>query len=371
MNQPLLRAVLGSIAAIVCNTATAEPLDNLTNGQTGRIEFNASNPAHRWNLIRGKLGEPQVIFGDLFFPPGSTLERFPAVVMSHGSDGITNGMHEIWAKPLLAAGYAVFMIDSFTPRGSDKIGGTSGQLTWNTTFNISDSIYALRLLTTHPKIDAARIYHLGWSRGGNAVTGAMWPNYRYPITQSEDIRWAGSVAVYPGCNLRYQNPKLKLTAPVLYLLAEKDDMTPAQPCVEEADLLAAAGNPVRYRVYSGAYHGFDRPNQSWRQIRQGTYARCAIDVVMPENAKDYSWGPSFHREKKESLETPEKWREAVKACESYQWVTSETHRSARDEAVKETLSFFAASRAMPLRPDVPNRAGKMTAEEILQKLNWK
>lgn len=335
--------VLAAAATALCATSLrAEPLSDLSGGQTGRIEFTASNPAHRWALIRGQLGPQQVITGDLLMPKNLN-GKVPVMVMSHGSDGITVGMHEVWAKPLLAAGYAIFMVDSFTPRGSGKIGGTSGQLTWNTTVNISDAIYALKLLTTHPQIDASRIYHLGWSRGGNAVTGAMWPNYRLPITQTDNIRWAGSIALYPGCNLRYKNPTLKITAPVLYLLGEKDDMTPSQPCVEEAQLLATEGNPIRYNVYPGAYHVFDRPNQSWKKVREGTYARCALDVVMPAHARDYSWGPGFNRTTKEALETPQKWDAARKECEGTFWVTVETNAAARDQAVKDVLQFLAST----------------------------
>ena len=243
----MMRLATCCLAALTCSGASSAPLDDLSAGQTGRIEFVASNPPHRYALIRGQLGGQQVIWGDLLMPPRG-VEKAPVVVMSHGSDGITEGMHQVWAKPLLAAGFAVFMVDSFTPRNSAMIAGTRGQLTWNTTVNISDAIYALKILSTHPLLDASRIYHIGWSRGGNAVTGAMWPNYRQPITGSESIRWAASIAVYPGCNFRYKNPMLKVSAPVLYLLAEKDDMTPAQQCVEEAQLLAAEGNPITYKV---------------------------------------------------------------------------------------------------------------------------
>ena len=336
-----MKKLLASIAtALIACHAVATPLDDLSGGQTGHLEFMASNPPHRWALIRGQLGPQQVIAGDLFMPK-NVSGKVPVMVMSHGSDGITSGMHDVWAKPLNEAGYAVFMVDSFTPRNSAKISGTGGQLTWNTTVNISDAIYALKFLSTHPQIDASRIYHMGWSRGGNAVTGAMWPNYRLPITKSEDIKWAGSVALYPGCNLRYKNPALKITSPVLYLLGEKDDMTPSQPCVEEAQLLAAEGNPITYKVYPGAYHVFDRLSQSWRKFKEGTYANCAIDVIMPSNIRDVGrWGPAFNRATNKSLQTPEERDAAVKQCEASLWITVESNAKAREQAVKDVLAFL-------------------------------
>ena len=372
-NVEIIRDFIGVVAVAVSCISTAAPLADLSGGQTGRIEFIASNPSHRWALIRGQLGPTQVIHGDLTMPQNPE-GKVPVVVMSHGSDGITEGMREIWAKPLLAAGYGVFMVDSFTPRNSAMIAGTGAQLTWNTTFNISDAIYALKLLTTHPRIDAARVFHLGWSRGGNAVTGAMWPNYRLPITQSESIKWAGSIPVYPGCNLRYKNPTLKITSPVLYLLAEKDDMTPAEPCVEEIHLLAAEGNPVQYKVYSGAYHVFDRINQARKSIREGTYAKCAVDVTMPSHAADKNWGPAFNRATKATLATPPEWEAAVKECEGTFWVTIATDIKARDQAVKDTLEFMdRVSRAsiQTLKPTNDKAEIDRRAQEILQKLNFK
>ncbi len=321
--------------------APARQVAAWTVGQRERIEFMASNPPHRWALIRGQLGPEQMITGELLMPTIRVEGKVPVMVMSHGSDGITSGMHTVWAKPLNEAGYAVFMVDSFTPRNTAMIAGTGAQLTWNTTVNISDAIYALKFLSGHPLIDAARIYHMGWSRGGNAVTGAMWPNYQMPITKSESIKWAGSIALYPGCTLRYKNPTLKIASPVLYLLGEKDDMTPAQPCVEEAQMLAAEGQPITYKVYPGAYHVFDRPNQPWKTVREGTYAKCAVDVIMPSGVHDVgSWGPGFNRATQKPLETPEERDAAVKQCGGYFWVTAESNTKAREQAVKDVLAFI-------------------------------
>jgi dienelactone hydrolase len=322
---------------------SAAPLTQVptwTVGQKERIEFMASNPENRSALIRGRLGPEQMITGDLLMPTKRMNGKIPVMVMSHGSDGITTGMYNVWAKPLNEAGFAVFMVDSFTPRNSAMISATGAQLTWNTTLNISDAIYALKFLSSHPLVDASRIYHMGWSRGGNAVTGAMWPNYQLPITKSETVKWAGSIAIYPGCNLRYKNPTLKIASPVLYLLGEKDDMTPSQPCVEEAQLLAAEGQPIIHKVYSGAYHVFDRLNQPWLKVREGTYAKCALDLIMPSGISDVaSWGPGFNRATQKPLETPEEQSAAVKQCAGTFWITVESNTKAREQAVKDVLAF--------------------------------
>lgn len=333
---------------LIANLAQAEPLADLSAGQVGKVEFMASNPPNRWALIRGRLGPDQAITGDLLMPPQWKGSKAPAVIMSHGSDGISSTMFDVWTKELHEAGYAVFMVDSFTPRGRNMIASTTEQITWNTTVNISDAVYALKFLSTHPQIDSAHIFHLGWSRGGNAVTGAMWPSYRHAImnTGSEaakwapEPKWAGSIAVYPGCTLRYRNGESKVTAPVLYLLAEKDNMTPAAPCVEEAQKLAAEGNPITYKVYAGAYHGFDRLNQSFRYSKQGTFADCTLDVRMPTGPKDVVWGPGFNRATGMSIETPDEFDALVKACGTYELIKSESNPKSRDQAIKDMLEFL-------------------------------
>lgn len=341
MTMKCLKIMATGCTYLMAIAVNAAPLTDLSGGQTGRIEFEASNPAHRWAMIRGQLGPKQTIYGDLLMPKNIAKgEKVPVMVMSHGSDGITSGMLDVWTKPLNDAGIAVFMVDSFNPRNVAKISGTGGQLTWNTTVNISDAVYALKLLSTHPGIDASRIYHMGWSRGGNAVTGAMWPTYRLPITGSESIKWAGSIAMYPGCNLRYLNGASKISAPVLYLLGEKDEQTPALPCVEEAQKLAAAGNPITYKVYPGAHHVFDRLNQPWRQYKEGNFAACALDVVMPTGPKDVGhWGPGYNRATGKTIETPEEFQELVKGCEQTSYITVESNTKAREQAVQDVLNF--------------------------------
>ncbi len=60
--------------------------------------------------------------------------------------------------------------------------------------------------------------------------------------------WANASGVY------------RPTAPLLILIGEKDDWTPAAPCQALADAARAAGTPVSIKVYPGAHHSFDSPN---------------------------------------------------------------------------------------------------------------
>jgi dienelactone hydrolase len=48
--------------------------------------------------------------------------------------------------------------------------------------------------------------------------------------------------------------------PLLILIGEADDWTPALPCRVLAERAQASGEPVSIVTYPGAYHDFDHPN---------------------------------------------------------------------------------------------------------------
>jgi dienelactone hydrolase len=321
--------------------AGAAQVDDLSGGQTGRVEFASTNPAHRFAVIRGRLGQPVAVHGDLLMPK-NTVNKVPAVVFSHGSEGINDTTLNVWAKPLVDAGYAVFVVDSFKPRNEEKVTGATKQLTWNTTFNLSDALHALKLLATHPQIDPNRIFHIGWSRGGQVVLDAAWPTYQQHIVPAS-VKWAGSVAIYPGCNMRYRvDHHSALPSPMVLLIGEKDDLTLPKPCIEYVDELAAAGNKVSYKVYPGAYHVFDRLNQPWRQYKEGNFNLCSMDIRMPSGAQDPMFGPARDKYSGQTLTTVKEWDAYWPKCQQATYVTAESNPKARDQAVKDVLAFLAA-----------------------------
>ncbi|MBV5331150.1 dienelactone hydrolase family protein, partial [bacterium] len=269
-----------------------------------------------------------------------TTEKVPAVVFSHGSEGVSSLYFDVWAKALNTAGYAVFVVDSFKPRNEDRVTGPIKQLTWKTTANLADALNALKLVATHPQIDANRIYHMGWSRGGQVVLDAAWPTYQQHIVPN-NVKWAGSIAIYPGCNMRYRvDEHGKLPAPLLLMLAEKDEMTLPKPCIELADEYAAAGNPVTYKVYAGATHVFDRLNQPWRKYQEGNYNACSMDVRMPYGAADHKWRPAVDKYSGKSFSTLQEWSDYLPNCQQTSWVTVESNAKAREQAVRDAIEFL-------------------------------
>ena len=332
------------------DSTLAEPVDTLVTGQAGRIEFLSSTPLNRWTLARSRPTQDKssdgslVIWGDLLLPPTQNLPgKTPAVVISHGSEGVSALYYDVWAKAFLASGFAVFIVDSQKPRNVERNLGDK-QLTWNTTGNISDGLHALKLLATHPDIDARRIFHIGFSRGANAAYATAWPIYQRAVLQ-EGLKYAGNIAVYPGCNLRFHE---ELTAtnpsPLLLLLGEKDDMTPAAPCVEYAEQLAKAGHDVRYKVYSGAHHVFDRLNQPYKKFQSGTFADCSLEHTVTDNRIPVVTRPWGNYKTGERFTRDDQWLAAIKDCGREKWITAESNPAARIAAVAEVISFIKSIR---------------------------
>jgi dienelactone hydrolase len=135
----------------------------------------------------------------------------------------------------------------------------------------------------------------------------------------------------------------RLPSPLLLLLGDKDDMTPAQPCIEYAEELARIGNAVSFKIYSNTYHAFDRENQPYRQFEEGNFNRCSIDTWMPSGLTDPTFGPAVDKATGKTLKTPAEWGSYIEKCKQTSWITVQTNATARAQAIKDVLNFFAVS----------------------------
>ena len=106
---------------------------------------------------------------------------------------------------------------------------------------------------------AGGVVVMGWSNGGSTVlasaaTGVMPPGL---------VR--GFVAFYPGCNPYADREGWAPSAPILIVMGEADDWTPAAPCIR---LAARFPERITLVLHPGAYHDFDSPNLPV-QVRRG------------------------------------------------------------------------------------------------------
>ena len=122
-----------------------------------------------------------------------------------------------------------------------------------------DSFGALAYLSKRPEIDPNRIGVMGFSNGGLAVINALVPGLNDPASP----QFAAGIALYPDCSGYI---KLKLTAPLLILIGEKDDWTPVSVCQRLIDSVPQDSAAPTMEVYSGAHHAFDDETQRWTYL---------------------------------------------------------------------------------------------------------
>ena len=187
---------------------------------------------------------PQMLTGLLTKPSGDG--PFPAVVMLHGAGGLKD-FYRPWATRLRGWGYVTLHVDSFGPRGVfDVFGG--GRDFVPPILRSMDAHGAKLYLARLPFVDPKRIAVLGWSHGGSTVLHAVHQSH---WTQIPCDLFRAGVAFYPWCD-----QIIGLNAPLLVLIGEKDDWTPASRCKYYIPQSNSQHEAV-LKVYPGAYHSFD------------------------------------------------------------------------------------------------------------------
>jgi dienelactone hydrolase len=190
------------------------------------------------------------INADFVLPPGPAVA--PAVVLLHGCGGPFPSRDRQWVRVLTAAGHPVLLPDSFGSRGlgsqcrvraADRTVTAAG-------LRRDDAIAAARWLAAQPGTPPGGVAVMGWSDGGSTTLGVALHEAGEP---PGFIR--GFVAFYPGCRWSDPNPA---GPPILVLIGEADDWTPAAPC---RALALRLDSRITLVTYPGAYHDFDAPGR--------------------------------------------------------------------------------------------------------------
>lgn len=210
---------------------------------------------------------------------------FPAVVIMHDCSGLgprSSGSPIRWAMALVERGYVIVMPDSFSTRGHAGGVCTNPSPSRNDVApvrRVPDAYAALAYVRTLPYVDGKRIGIMGGSHGGSTTLASMVAAEQdsEPLVREKRAGFTAAVALYPGCAARMGDWRVvrqggaggpitdyvgvyKPVAPLLILIGENDDWTPAEPCRKLTEISRQAGYPVAIKVYPKAYHGFDSNN---------------------------------------------------------------------------------------------------------------
>ncbi|HYW57380.1 MAG TPA: dienelactone hydrolase family protein [Polaromonas sp.] len=199
------------------------------------------------------------------FPPTEKLAKGTVkgtVIALHGcgglyasggrNKGLFNARHQAMADLLVAEGYAAVFPDSFTPRGESSICVQKiGMRKIDQSERRADTLATLDWVAAQPWGQATRTALLGWSHGGSAVLGAT--DVARAEVRRRPVQPAVGIAFYPGCSAALKSG-YRMGAPLVMMLAEKDDWTPPAPCIELGKAVGAEVN-----IYPDSYHDFDSP----------------------------------------------------------------------------------------------------------------
>jgi dienelactone hydrolase len=246
-------------------------------------------------FLSGKADGPETIIGGELRIPRFGEDRFPAVVLVHGSGGIASNVAD-WAIELNKLGFVVFIIDSFTGRG---IANTVADQTQLSTYSmLYDSFRALEILSKHPRVDPKRIAIMGFSKGAFASLYSSMQRFNDGFAP-QGARFASHIAFYGGCETTYVDDTKLTGAPIRMFHGLADDYVPAAPCKEYVERLKAAGTDAVLFEYAGAHHAFDTRLPSAIPLPQAiTIRKCRLaerphgTIINLETGKPLTMGDS-------------------------------------------------------------------------------
>lgn len=213
----------------------------------GTMLLGACASGVKFKGISALPGKEVKLNGTLLKPEGNG--PFPAVVLLHRCSGIKDWDYS-WASRLKSWGYVAFIVDSFGPRGIAEACGYSADISFLD--RALDAHSAKSYLAGLSFVDRNKIAVMGWSHGGVTTLSAINPNVCDFLPPPKKHPFRAAIAFYPRCSQQMDN----LNAPLLILIGEKDDWTPADVC----SMMLPKGNTkheVILKIYQGAYHCFD------------------------------------------------------------------------------------------------------------------
>lgn len=194
---------------------------------------------------------------------------FPVVIGLHGCAGLYSHSGKIvaresnWSKQLINVGYAVLLVDSFSPRGIKSVCNSRDQLL-KPAGRVRDTFAAIDWLSKQSFASRQSFSLIGWSHGGSTALRVA--------RSAQAHRLQHIIAFYPGCKPLLKRPWRSDTDTTIFqgLL---DDWSPAAPCRE-----LARTRGVKFVGFAEAYHDFDHPHLPLRQ-RKAAYSQRSDGMV--------------------------------------------------------------------------------------------
>ncbi|TAJ37081.1 MAG: hypothetical protein EPO55_19715 [Reyranella sp.] len=223
-------------------------------------------------------GQPVQVTAEIYWP--AAAGPVPALVIHHGSGGVSDTREGRFAREIVAMGVAAVVIDSFRPRGVRSTVQDQSAVTGQD-FNL-DALVALKALGGNGRINPAKIGITGFSKGGTSTLMAAHEQLVVAAGVPAGLRYALHVPFYPSCSAQYYRPQTT-GAPIYMLLGGADSYVGFEPCQTYGNALRVAGARVEVTVFPNAPHGFDG-GRPYFDPRGENYAKCVF-----QQQADRSW----------------------------------------------------------------------------------
>lgn len=260
-------------------------LTGIRDASAAEITFTSASPYQLADLLQAEKPTFDVTISADLVHPAKTESARPGFVFVHGSGGKLLRHHR-YLELARSLGYATLQIDSFGPRNVSSTVGNQTNVT--AAMMTTDALRALKFLAGQPGIDPKRIVIMGSSKGAVAALYAAWTPVREKLVGTLDF--AGYILLYPYCTAIEDGKVTR--SPVSVHIGEKDNWTPAAPCIEQAGQMKARGLDWAITVYDGADHGFDAPFDGVR-LMPSAYSMVNCKIALRADGYEYETGSGF------------------------------------------------------------------------------
>lgn len=192
------------------------------------------------------------------------------VVISHGSQGLDK-RHSDYARYLQGQGINAVVLAHWEARGLGKIQSdynlarTKGGNSWNMAIDAYMTMLSFR---AQEKWSKTKFGYVGESMGGSAVRDSIRPWIRKAVNELVNVPvkpFDAVASLYPGC-FDKNTVEHFMPVPMLFVLGEIDDDTPAELCKKQTLWINERGGQAEWVELKGQPHDYDAPHY-WKRFR--------------------------------------------------------------------------------------------------------
>jgi len=247
------------------------PKTTLSAEDSGVIYYPIKSPYDFSRVLKGyDTLETHTGKATLVLPEGASADSpVPAMVILHGSGGIQKGREMEYAQLFAKNGIAGLVVDYYEPRGvkPDTVYQMKTMIATEVDV-MSDAYSALKILGTHPAIDAEKIGVTGYSYGGMA-TRYVLDDRLQRVMGAGVSPFALHMDIYGPCHQTLGH-KGTTGAPYLAIHGDSDNSVDPKLCQEVYNEMRRGGADPEVHVIEGAGHAWENASPL-RIFKEGSY----------------------------------------------------------------------------------------------------